>query len=133
MTLTWGDPTTLDPWAAAARELRTRPGAWAQIPPDVHGRNPRARVAQINRGTIKAFRPAGAYEAKMASNRLWVRYVGKQADIRAPRDKADALKAVDGALQAVDDVMRAYRSADGDALGRALDKLDGLWPEQRAS
>lgn len=65
----WQDPPEKK-WDIIARELRENPGRWAKLeerPTYMHN---------IKTGKLKAFRPAGAYEARTASGALFVRYTG---------------------------------------------------------
>lgn len=60
-----------------AKALRDRPGDWALLSEDTAS----ATVTGVNRGTLSAFRPAGAFEARGSSvgrhrSKVWVRFVG---------------------------------------------------------
>ncbi|MGP3685714.1 hypothetical protein ACTVZO_13530 [Streptomyces sp. IBSNAI002] len=67
-----------------ARALRERPGDWAHIS-DHDLKTQAANLAyRIRQGKIRAFRPAGAFEATSrktgeSSGAVWARYVGTPA------------------------------------------------------
>ena len=69
-------------WIAEA--LRGRPGDWALILEDV----PATIAHQIKRGILKAYRPAGSFEARTVSvdvskgraAKIYARYVGASGD-----------------------------------------------------
>ncbi len=56
-------------WAA---QLKAQPGRWARVP----GVNPGYCTAVL-KATVHAYRPAGAFEAAMRDNEIYVRYVGR--------------------------------------------------------
>jgi hypothetical protein len=63
-------------WTKVAAALRERPGQWALVRTDSRST---ADAANVRRGTIAAFRPAGAFEAKSRVNAdgtfsIWARY-----------------------------------------------------------
>ncbi|MER7507985.1 hypothetical protein ABTX82_06400 [Streptomyces lavendulae] len=70
-----------------ARALRERPGDWAHIS-DHDLKSRAANLAyRIRQGKIRAFRPAGAFEATSrktgeASGAVWARYVGAASEER---------------------------------------------------
>lgn len=66
-------PDAASHWHLVAESLRARPGDWGR---PVHGRSDGSIVANIRRGELSAFRPAGAFEAKVRQGELWARYVG---------------------------------------------------------
>lgn len=60
-----------------AAALRGRPGRWARLPMATTG-----LAGQIKRGDLRAYRPAGAFEAVRRGDgdeiRVWVRFVGQE-------------------------------------------------------
>jgi hypothetical protein len=65
--------------AALARELRAFPGHWQLLGSNM----PRSTAHHIQIGRYAAFRPAGAFEARVRNSRgtrgdVWVRFRGKR-------------------------------------------------------
>lgn len=62
---------------AVAAALRNRPGRWARLPAATTG-----TAGQIKSGALRAYRPAGAFEAVRRDDggeiRVWVRFVGQE-------------------------------------------------------
>lgn len=61
-------------WQPIADALRQRPGEWARITRP--GIALRAHIPHIKTGRIKAFRPPGAFTARMIRGELWAVYLG---------------------------------------------------------
>jgi hypothetical protein len=67
-----------------ADELRKHPGEWALVEKDAHA----AKAYQVKAGKVKAYQPAGAFEAVIRSTpkhskdrgRLYIRYVGEEPE-----------------------------------------------------
>lgn len=73
MALTWKEPPPKR-WDSVAEELRANPGRWAVVElPGV------AYTSHIKRGTLKAFRPAGAFEVRSHKGEFFIRYKGDTA------------------------------------------------------
>lgn len=70
-------PDTRTDHDGIAAELRSRPGEWALLPAAATG-----MAGQIRRGDIRAYRPAGTFEAVRRDSadgiRVWARYVGDE-------------------------------------------------------
>jgi hypothetical protein len=66
--------------ADAARELRERPEEWAIVGVYAHSGSAGAVALQVRKGSIAAYEPAGAFEAKARTvngeARVYARYVG---------------------------------------------------------
>jgi len=69
------------PWDSIAEQVKQRPGEWALCLRNIY-----VTATQITRGTIKAFRPVGAFEARTVQTHqrdeygrplvdLYIRYV----------------------------------------------------------
>jgi hypothetical protein len=65
-----------------AVELRSRPGEWGLLPASATG-----MAGQIRRGDIRAYRPAGTFEAVRRDDatgiKVWARYVGEESSCAA--------------------------------------------------
>lgn len=67
-------------WLEVARQLKERPGEWAVVAEDIQ----RTYVTAVKKGRIRAFQPAGTFEAISRGSgtevgragKLYVRYVG---------------------------------------------------------
>ena len=63
------------------RELRERPGLWAQFPKEFDPKSYSAvysTASQIRNGLISGSKPAGAFEAKIRNRSLYVRYASQE-------------------------------------------------------
>jgi hypothetical protein len=81
----WEEPEPIAPrkgsrWDPVAAALKARPGQWACI-----GRNIQTSIVyDINKGVLKCWRPAGAFEAVSRNHSqrwqadVYVRYVGEE-------------------------------------------------------
>lgn len=54
-----------------AAELRSQPGRWALLP-DIPGHY----AGNIKGGYIRAYQPAGSFDARMEQGELYARYIG---------------------------------------------------------
>jgi hypothetical protein len=81
--LTRGTPAS-HPWEVIAEQLKQRPGEWALCLRDIS-----IQPRQISGGRVKAFRPAGAFQARTVQTHrrddmgrplvdLYIKYVGKE-------------------------------------------------------
>lgn len=80
--IAWQDPPVKnrrDAWAEVAEQLRQHPNQWALIGRDV----PKNRANSIRQGLYKAFRPAGAFQARSTNINpsksradIYARYIG---------------------------------------------------------
>jgi hypothetical protein len=86
-----------DQYAAEAAELRANPGAWAVLK-EFTGEGSGARsgawrlASRVKKGEIKAFAPAGSFEAVTRSNghsKVYVRFVGEAAEQAADAEGTD--------------------------------------------
>jgi len=62
-----------------AAQLRDRPGEWALLMTKDTPSKASDLAGNIRRGIMKAFQPAGAFEATIRGRDVWVRYVGGAA------------------------------------------------------
>lgn len=70
-------------WVAEAAELREHPGRWARLTTDsANLRSAAAMAHNIRAGLLRAFQPAGAFEAVARGDEVWVRYVGHDEEGR---------------------------------------------------
>lgn len=71
----WEDPSRHDAWSEEANALRSNPNTWAVI---VEGQ-PNAAVLALNirRGRLSAFRPVGAFDAKVRRGAVYAIYLGE--------------------------------------------------------
>lgn len=80
MSLTWQDPPakvhSLVAWADDAATLRTRPRKWAFLTERSTRHGATSLASAINTGQLKAFRPAGDFEACARHGAVWARYLG---------------------------------------------------------
>jgi hypothetical protein len=63
-------------WTEAALELRARPGEWGIVKQHITRSAASAMAHAVKTGRIKAFRPAGAFEAFTNGLDTWARFVG---------------------------------------------------------
>lgn len=73
----WQDPperNTRYDWQAIAEQLRQNPQRWAKVET-----KSTTYSTLIQRGQVKAFRPAGAYETRTSKGALFIRFVGGEA------------------------------------------------------
>ena len=74
MSVTFGDePQGDDRWQPIADACRLNPGKWGRVDLDITARG---YASIIRQGKLKAFRPAGDFDAKTVNGRLWIRYIG---------------------------------------------------------
>lgn len=79
MSITWCPPPAITgkrKWTAEAAELRTRPGQWAVIDTKTAQHAADSMAYAINIAQLKAFQPAGDYEACARGKSVYVRYLG---------------------------------------------------------
>lgn len=63
-------------WTEAAGELRARPNEWGIVKRHMTRSAASAMAHAVKTGRIKAFKPAGAFEAFVQGLDTWVRFVG---------------------------------------------------------
>jgi hypothetical protein len=63
-------------WTEAALELRARPNEWGIVKQHVTRSAASAMAHAVKTGRIKAFKPAGSFEAFTQGLDTWVRWVG---------------------------------------------------------
>lgn len=66
-------------WVAEAAMCRARHGEWIALATRNTQAGARATASQINHGLLRAFSPAGDYEARVDGNQVWARYLGDGA------------------------------------------------------
>jgi hypothetical protein len=86
MSIVWEDPPesrgrgSRTAWKAEAAMLRRAPGKWARVSEktgkDAYGAA-QTLAYNIRRGKLRAFQPAGDFEARASGGVVWVRFVGE--------------------------------------------------------
>jgi hypothetical protein len=83
MGLKFGEPPgsvagkTSQKWASEAAELRDRPKEWAVVATKPTASTAAAMALNVRSGLLRAFQPAGSFEAISRGCDVWVRYVGE--------------------------------------------------------
>jgi len=79
MAVVWENPpgrVTKHGWAGIAEKLRANPGVWAKVP-TVSGGQAGTYCAHVKNARLRAFAPAGSFEAVTRNKTMYVRYVGE--------------------------------------------------------
>lgn len=63
-------------WGEIAEELRANPGVWARVPTVPEGHTATYCV-YVKSARLRAFAPAGSFEAVTRNKTMYVRYVGE--------------------------------------------------------
>lgn len=82
MSLTWQDPPTARQhrrisWVNETAELKEAPGRWAFLTTKNTPHGATSLVYAINVGQLKAFQPAGHFQAAARGNDVYARYLGE--------------------------------------------------------
>ena len=72
-----GKPRAADDYPGFAEKLTCNPMRWYEWEWPLHSSNTSGVQNRIHKGVLKAFRPAGFYEARVREGQLYVRYVGE--------------------------------------------------------
>ena len=85
MTLKWEEPGPIsirqnNAWQAEARQLRASPKRWALLATKAKKSQADSLAHVIRCGLVKAWQPAGDFEATIRGLKVYARYVGGPED-----------------------------------------------------